>query len=177
MKLTSFGIQSSGVAWQTVVFRQSDKLFRFMKRRSHPLLALKRTHMGECASLHSDLARSAIILRDTRRFLPLKSIIQSNNTSSMSSYRAFRPPPFNRFLFVDCPLFFCSRSFSLCLHDSLIRFGSTSNSLAAASLLLLSANSTALNLKPKSKDLCLSLAMLRRVSGVSFVTKSIPRVK
>ena len=50
MYLTSFGMQSSSVAWQTVVFLQSDKPFRFINWRSQPLLALKGKLVGpgEC---------------------------------------------------------------------------------------------------------------------------------
>ena len=119
------------------------------------------------ASSESDLGCCVIILRDKHRFRVLKSIIQSNKTSSISSYRTFRPPPFNCFLLVDSPLVFSSSNFLFCLHYSLIRFESTSNSIAAASLPVLMANSTALNFKATSKDLWHSLLAMLALSEFS----------
>ena len=65
----------------------------------------------------------------------------------------FCPPPFNCFL-LDHPLFFCSSSFSFCLHYSLMHFGSTSNSLATACLVLFSEKWIALNLKARANYWC-----------------------
>ena len=58
--------------------------------------------------------------------------------------------------FLEHPLFFCSSSFSFCLHHSQTWFGSTSNSLAAVCLVLFSEKSITLNLKTRVNDRCCS---------------------
>ena len=83
--------------WQTFSLHEAPK---------PPITGFERDSHRGMGFFTQWLAHSAIILHDAPRFLPLKSIIQSSKTSFMSSYRAFHPSPFNRFLFVDCPVFF-----------------------------------------------------------------------